>query len=100
VAIVAPAVPFPLAIEQCIIMGEKGASSNMTAISLKAHFDGTSIQLDEPYDLPRDAPLLVTVLASAPAESPLPGWSDLGANSLARAYGSDEPEYSVEDVVP
>lgn len=29
----------------------------MPAISLKAHFDGKHIQLDEPYELPRDAQL-------------------------------------------
>ncbi|MEX2092911.1 MAG: hypothetical protein WD971_09550 [Pirellulales bacterium] len=72
----------------------------MPAINLKAHFDGTSIQLDEPYDLPRNAPLIVTVLATAPMELPLPGWAELGANGLARAYGDDEPEYSAADIRP
>ena len=37
----------------------------MSAVTLKAHFDGTSIQLDEPYELPPNAELLVTVLAPA-----------------------------------
>ena len=34
----------------------------MPSMSLKAHFDGERIQLDETFDLPRDTPLLVTVL--------------------------------------
>jgi hypothetical protein len=37
----------------------------MPIISLKAHFDGKAIHLDEPYELPRDAKLIVTVLSSA-----------------------------------
>ena len=72
----------------------------MPAISLKAHFDGKAIQLDEPYELPRDAPLLVTILAPANGDSTIPGWTELGANGLARAYGDDEPEYSAADVRP
>ena len=36
----------------------------MPAVSLRAHFDGTTIRLDEPYELPRDAQLLVTVLST------------------------------------
>lgn len=40
----------------------------MPTIRLKAHFDGQAIQLDEQFDLPRDAQLLVTVLPSAELE--------------------------------
>jgi hypothetical protein len=72
----------------------------MPAISLKAHFDGKAIQLDEPYELPRDAPLLVTILAPACSDSPLPGWGQLSANGLARAYSDNEPEYSATDIRP
>jgi hypothetical protein len=35
----------------------------MPIVSLKAHYDGNTIHLDEPYDLPEGAPLIVTVLA-------------------------------------
>ena len=70
----------------------------MPPISLKAHFDGTVIQLDEPCELPRDTPLIVTVLASESAESALPGWSELGSRGLARAYGDNEPDYSSADI--
>ncbi len=40
----------------------------MPTIRLKAHFDGLAIQLDEQFELPRDAQLLVTVLPSAELE--------------------------------
>ena len=36
----------------------------MPSVSLKAHFDGQTIQLDEPYKLPPDAQLIVTVLSA------------------------------------
>ena len=37
-------------------------------ISLKAHFDGQNIKLDEPAELPRDARLLVTILSPVPVD--------------------------------
>jgi hypothetical protein len=72
----------------------------MSTINLKAHFDGTSIQLDEPFDLPQNVPLLVTVLTPTDLEAPSGGWAELSASALARAYGDDEPEYSQSDLVP
>ncbi|MGD9635003.1 MAG: hypothetical protein AB7G28_17260 [Pirellulales bacterium] len=68
----------------------------MRTISLKAHFDGTAIQLDEPYNLPRDAQLLITIL-TPPS---LTWWTELCAEGLLRAYGDWEPEYSIDDVLP
>ena len=35
----------------------------MASINLKAHYDGERILLDEPFDLPRNTPLVVTVLS-------------------------------------
>lgn len=35
----------------------------MSSIKLKAHFDGERILLDEPFDIPPNAPLVVVVLA-------------------------------------
>ena len=40
----------------------------MPTIRLKAHFDGQSIQLDDPFELTRDVQLLVTVLPSTELE--------------------------------
>lgn len=71
----------------------------MPAISLKAHYDGTSIQLDEPYELPPHAQLLVSILPNG-EDTDLRGWHELSAQSLARAYGDDEPEYSPSDILP
>ena len=67
-----------------------------TAI-LKAHYDGEHIVLDEPFELPANAPLIVTVVASDEESSE---WAALGARSLARAYGDDEPEYTSADLKP
>jgi hypothetical protein len=68
----------------------------MPSISLRAHFDGCAIQLDEPYPLPPNSRLLVTVLE--PAEEPLQAWSELARAGLAAAYGDEEPDYSPEDL--
>ena len=37
-------------------------TSVMPIVSLKAHYDGKTIRLDEPFDLPPNARLMVTVL--------------------------------------
>lgn len=71
----------------------------MASVSLKAHYDGQRILLDEPYDLPRDAPLIVTVLSPEP-DAERADWIAEAERSLARAYGDDEPEYSIEDAEP
>ena len=72
-----------------------------TAI-LKAHYDGEQIVLDEPFLLPLNAPLAVTVLSPPTAEydSERAEWATLSAQSLARAYGDDEPEYTLDDLKP
>lgn len=69
----------------------------MSSVTLKAHFDGRSIRLDEPYQLPSNARLLVTLVE--------PGWDDehvlwtgLSLAALAGAYGEDEPDYDPADV--
>ena len=65
-----------------------------TAI-LKAHYDGKHIVLDETFDLPPNAPLMVTVFAPDTERSE---WAALGARSLARANGDDEPDYTAADI--
>jgi hypothetical protein len=72
----------------------------MASRSLKAHYDGKAIQLDEPFDLPKGAELLVTVLEPAQVEEEKAGWIALGLRGLARAYGESEPEYSIADLLP
>jgi hypothetical protein len=68
----------------------------MPTVALKAHFDGAHIVLDEPFDLPPHSALIVTVLPEPDTERA--AWETLAAESLARAYGPDEPEYSIRDI--
>lgn len=67
----------------------------MKTVSLTARFDGQHIQLEEDYPLPKNARLLVTVL---PEEGIREDWSGLATAALARAYGKEEPEYTLEMV--
>ena len=69
----------------------------MPVSALKAHYDGQHILLDDPFDLPVNAQLLITVLPSERA-SDLESWLTIASESLARAYGDEEPEYSTADV--
>jgi len=71
----------------------------MASRSLRAHYDGKAIHLDEPFDLPEGAQLIVMVLEPEPGKDRT-GWIDLSARGLARAYGDSEPEYSIADVLP
>lgn len=73
----------------------------MSAICLKAHFDGRSIQLDEPYTLGLNDRLLVTVLPEPPGMVVCEdvGWASLGNEGLQMAYGLNEPDYSEADVL-
>jgi hypothetical protein len=71
----------------------------MPTVSLRAHYDGERIQLDEPFDLPPDVPLLVTVLVPD-ADNDRDAWIATSRQALARAYGDDEPVYTPADVRP
>jgi len=71
----------------------------MNPMRIKAHFDGEHVQLDEPVQLPLNARLIVTVIDTlAPDEST--DWSSFSTANLARCYGEDEPDYTVEDIIP
>lgn len=67
----------------------------MPTAVLKAHFDGKHVVLDEPFKLQPNAPLIVAVFAPDAERSE---WAALGVQSLARAYGTDEPEYTEADL--
>lgn len=69
----------------------------MPTVSLKAHYDGQAIRLDEPFDLAPNTRLMVTVLPPM-SEVSREDWANLSAANLARAYGDDEPEYPVTSV--
>ncbi|MCK6553773.1 hypothetical protein L6Q96_04195 [Candidatus Binatia bacterium] len=69
----------------------------MTSVTLKAHYDGERIRLDEPFDLPRNALLLVTVL-SPQGDGDRVAWLAASSAGLARAFGDNEPEYAQADI--
>jgi hypothetical protein len=70
---------------------------SMPAVTLKAHFYGKQIVLDEPFDLTPDSPLMVTIMSKEVLTEDAQ-WLSLAAGALARAYGEDEPDYSTADV--
>lgn len=65
----------------------------MPSITLNAHFNGQQIMLDEPFEIPSNAKLLVTVLENTDFEQN--NWTAFSAGALALAYLDDEPEYSL-----
>ena len=69
----------------------------MMATILKAHYDCGHIVLDEPFDLPANDTLVVTVIAPDDERA---DWAALSARNLARAYRDDEPEYTLADLRP
>ena len=68
----------------------------MSLRTLRAHFDGERIRLDEPYDLEPDTQLLVTVLQEQKSDEERETWLLLSSKGLERAYGEDEAEYSLD----
>ena len=71
----------------------------MPAVTLQAHYDSRQIVLDEPYDLPSNAPLMVTVLASSPGTDSEEAWLRAVSSSDAFAFLADPAEdiYTVAD---
>ena len=71
----------------------------MPSVTLRAHFDGERIVLDEPFDLPLNSPLIVTLLPSEGDERNLrEEWAILSVRNLAEAYSSAEPDYTEADI--
>jgi hypothetical protein len=76
----------------------------MPTVALQAHFDGERIVLDEPFDIPTDAALIVTVLPQGlevEMESE-EDWLKAAASNDTFAFLADPAEdiYSPEDGVP
>ena len=65
----------------------------MKTLTLTAHFDGQQIQLDEPFQLPSNARLLVTILPEPASGDERRDWYERSRTGLARAYTDDEPDY-------
>lgn len=70
----------------------------MKSITLRAHFDGQRICLDEPLIMAKDTELLVTVLPIDEADVERREWLTVSQAGLATAYGSDEAGYPLSSV--
>jgi hypothetical protein len=70
----------------------------MHTITLRAHFDGKHIRLDEPYELKPNTKLIITVLPKQEPDEENDSWLLLSGKQLARAYGEDEVEYSLNQI--
>lgn len=67
----------------------------MKVISLSAHFDGQSIQLDEPYPLQPNTKLIVTILSEQSPERE--AWFSLSREQLNSAY-TEEDDYPLNAI--
>ena len=56
---------------------------------------GKTLMLEKPLDLPEDTPVMIAILTDDERDA----WFRTGDKHFASAYGSDEPEYSLDDVV-
>ena len=74
----------------------------MPTVALQAHFDGHRIMLDEPYDLPANANLMVTVLPSSSNTDSEEGWLRAASASDSFAFLADPAEdiYTAADGEP
>ncbi|MDQ1613326.1 MAG: hypothetical protein QOG00_3257 [Pyrinomonadaceae bacterium] len=62
--------------------------------TLRAHFDGNQILLDDPYELEPDTKLIVTILPKDASEPEREAWLRLSKTKLEAAYVEDEADYS------
>jgi hypothetical protein len=74
----------------------------MPTVTLQAHYDGRHIVLDEPFDLPANAPLLVTVCPALSDTDSEEAWLRAASSSAAFAFLADPAEdiYTVADGEP
>ena len=74
----------------------------MPTVTLQAHYDGRRIVLDEPYDLPSNAPLMVTLLPSSPDIDSEENWLRAASSGSAFSFLADPAEdiYTTADGEP
>ncbi|MEA3187066.1 MAG: hypothetical protein QOD99_896 [Chthoniobacter sp.] len=74
----------------------------MPTVALQAHYDGHHIVLDEPFDLPANANLMVTVLPSSSEADSEEAWLRAASSSEVFAFLADPAEdiYTAADGEP
>jgi len=65
----------------------------MENTTLRAHYNGKRVLLDDKIDLPANTKLLITVIQ--PSDARQDSWYDLSVQGFTAAYADDEPEYSL-----
>lgn len=70
----------------------------MQSVTLRAHFNGTQVVLDEPFSFEPDTKLLVTIVPDAD-DVERDEWMRFAALNLNAAYGDEEPEYTMDDLI-
>ncbi|MGH9785255.1 MAG: hypothetical protein ACRD88_13820 [Terriglobia bacterium] len=70
----------------------------MNLQTIRAHFDGKQIRLDEPCQLAPDTKLLIVVVPSQPSDGESEDWMLLSHQALENAYGEQEPGYSLDAI--
>ena len=73
-------------------LSRAGYSRVMSTIALTAHFDGKQIVLDEPFQLPVNASLLVTILPQSDGDIDDRQWLAAASKSDAFAFLNDDSE--------
>jgi len=69
----------------------------MERVTLRAHFDGRQILLDEPYELAPGTKLVITVVSESTNDE-REAWGEFSLENLSQAYGDNEPEYSLDRI--
>lgn len=70
----------------------------MASVTLRAHFNGNQVVIDEPAELKPDTKLLITVLPDTEGDRSSE-WFQMAETSFDTAFGDDEPEYGPENLV-
>ena len=70
----------------------------MSLMTIRAHFDGEQVRLDEPCQLAPDTQLLVVVVPNQTPDGDHEDWMRLSRQGLENAYGEQEPEYSLDAI--
>lgn len=70
----------------------------MSPRTLRAHFDGKQIRLEEPCQLEPNTQLLVVVLPKQSRDDEQDEWLRLSQRALENAYGEEEPAYSLDAI--